>query len=83
MRYKTRRRLEGACLASALVFVIPLITAIPLVASIALLHHQWWSAIPLMQYWPAYWWGVISIGLGGAAMYIVRRATVLLLAVLD
>lgn len=72
LRYRTVDRLSVTLLVVYLVFVTPLVTAVPVIASISLLHHNWWSAIPLMHYWTAYWWGVVSIILGGGAYLAIR-----------
>lgn len=76
MRYSTRSRMKGAAALAVLVFGLPLITAIPLTASINLLHHQWWSAIPPMQYGAAYWWGVITFAIGVPTWLVVHKMLV-------
>lgn len=64
MRLRTKDKLAAMFAFALLTFGLPLLTAIPVIASIAVLHHGWWSTIPLMGYWTAYWWQVTVIGTG-------------------
>lgn len=64
MRYKTRDRLSSTLRLLVAVFVLPLLTSIPIIAAIAYLHSQWWQAIPVMNYSTAYWGQVILTVLG-------------------
>lgn len=67
MRYRSRSRFRVYFLAYLmLTFVAPLLTSVPLIATVAIMNN-WWSAIPVMDYWIGYQIGMVSTGLGGLA----------------
>jgi hypothetical protein len=59
MRYKDRERVSLLLQLVVSVFVLPLLTSIPIIAIIAYLHAEWWHVIPVMHYSTAYWGQVI------------------------
>lgn len=46
-----------------LTLLAPFLTSLPLIGSVAILNN-WWSAIPVMNYWQGYQLGIVGFALG-------------------
>ena len=64
MRYRTRERWSLTLQVLTAVFVLPLVTSLPIIALIAYLHSQWWQVIPVMGYSTAYWGQAMLAAIG-------------------
>lgn len=77
MRYRTRNRIETALAAVGLVFAAPLLLALCAVITVAYGHYHWTAKLPLIGYWPAYWWWSIDIAMALVVGWLVTKARAL------
>lgn len=75
MRYSTKKKTQAVFGLIALVLAVPLATSFPVIAGVAVLHHNWWPTIPLMHYWTAY---LFQVAVGGVALVTVLPVQLLL-----